>query len=171
MLKIGILGAAGSGKTTLAQFLAVEFGEPKATIHPLMFPLKRFARKLGWDGRKDEKGRRLLQLLGTECGRRCISEDIWIDKWLREADTFELEFGKSVFIADDVRFENEAKAMDITIKVTGRSLDLGANQMHESEHLIWVPTYKVDNSIDGLWNLDAQAVRIVEEVQANASRH
>jgi hypothetical protein len=99
---IGVAGPKGSGKTTVANILANKLN---GVIVPFAKPLKDIARSLGWNGKKDEKGRRLLQLLGTECGRECIDQDIWVKKWLAYVDIHVLS---SVVIADDVRFENEA---------------------------------------------------------------
>lgn len=99
---IGIAGPMLSGKSTAAGVLAKRYN---AEIIPFAAPLKAFAKQLGWNGKKDERGRRLLQLLGTECGRQCIDPDIWVKQWIHyiETQTF-----ASVIIADDVRFENEA---------------------------------------------------------------
>jgi len=103
-LVIGFVGGSGSGKTTIADGLV------KATrstmILPFAQPLKDFARLFGWNGIKDTKGRRLLQLLGTECGRECIDPDLWVKKWQEVVkDTAQ------VIIADDIRFQNEADAV------------------------------------------------------------
>jgi hypothetical protein len=69
-------------------------------------PLKDIAIQMGWDGKKDKRGRRLLQNLGTECGRH-YNPNMWTDKWLehyRNRTT-------SVVICDDVRFFNEASML------------------------------------------------------------
>lgn len=111
---IGITGRAGAGKTTFANFLRDALAETEVRdrcgIVPFAAPVKEIATKMGWDGKKDEKGRRLLQLIGTECGRECIGQDVWVKAWFGRvragASTLEL-----VTIADDVRFENEAWAI------------------------------------------------------------
>ena len=74
-LLFGIHGPAGSGKTTMAKGLIgalLNHDDATHTILPFAKPVKDVARNMGWNGEKDEKGRRLLQLLGTECGRECI---------------------------------------------------------------------------------------------------
>jgi len=59
----------------------------------------------GWDGIKDKKGRRLLQVIGTEAGR-AYNENIWAEKAY-------LNYLKNVkekpnyLIFDDWRFPNE----------------------------------------------------------------
>lgn len=98
---IGFSGYAQVGKTTAAGFVAERL--PDVQIIPFAGKLKQIARDMGWDGEKDEKGRRLLQVLGTECGRDCIADDIWVRHWLTAA---QVRMGCTV-IADDVRFQNE----------------------------------------------------------------
>lgn len=109
------------GKTTAANLMLKHLD---ATIIPFAKPLKEFARLLGWNGEKDTKGRRLLQLLGTECGRKCISDNIWVDKWLEQALACKTKF----VISDDCRFMNECEAIlrykGKIIKVVGRETQL-----------------------------------------------
>jgi hypothetical protein len=102
-------------------------------VLPYAKKLKDFAIQLGWDGKKDEKGRKLLQLLGTEVARECISKNIWIDHWKKEAD----EYGEDIYIIDDVRFPNEINHINdwpggFTIKIKGRKYD-NVDSTHESE--------------------------------------
>ncbi len=47
---------------------------------------------------------RLLQLFGTEVGRKEFGEDVWVDTFRRAR----LESGAEMYIASDLRFENEA---------------------------------------------------------------
>lgn len=105
---IGICGAARAGKTTFGDYVQEWLAEHGHEVRRIAFadPLKDLARQMGWDGSKDEKGRRLLQLLGTECGRECIRPDIWVDKWQDRVE-HELRHGHAVVIADDCRFGNE----------------------------------------------------------------
>ncbi|MEK0325789.1 MAG: hypothetical protein QQN63_08800 [Nitrosopumilus sp.] len=135
MFVLGIAGALGSGKSTLARMIITSFSN--STIMPFAYPLKKFAVDLGWDGKKNNKGRRLLQLIGTDCGRECIDEDIWINKW----EVFRSEAktnGKELFIGDDMRFKNEIDHIlmlrGVTIKMVGRdSYTSEAQKNHPSE--------------------------------------
>lgn len=102
---IGICGFLGTGKSLLAERICRHV-KRSAVIMPLAGPVKEFALSLGWNGKKDAKGRRLLQLLGTECGRNCIDQDIWLKLWAKDA-LRRARCGQIV-IADDVRFPNEA---------------------------------------------------------------
>lgn len=104
MFVIGVCGDARIGKTTVANMLAKHMSVAK--IYPFAGPLKEMAKSIGWDGHKDAKGRKLLQILGTEIGRECISETIWEDAWRLQVGEAARE-GVTIMIADDVRFSNE----------------------------------------------------------------
>ena len=170
---IGITGKAGAGKTTAANMLIKEFNN-KAIIIPFAKPLKDFARKLGWNGKKDEKGRRLLQLLGTDVARKCIDEDIWVQHWKKfqeEYDSFEnLDGTKDCdhYIADDVRFANEADFIlgqkGLVIKIVGREYD-NVDSTHESEQDI--PNYLIDCVIDNNSDLEDLKVKVAHFVNSN----
>lgn len=68
-----VSGKAGSGKDTVGDYLVSKYGFRK---YAFADRLKEIAFLLGWNGVKDERGRRLLQELGT-VGRNYDS-DIWI---------------------------------------------------------------------------------------------
>jgi len=106
---IAIHGFAGSGKTTASDIL----GDGKAIMRPFAKPIKDIATQMGWDGKKDAKGRRLLQLLGTQVGRQCIHPDIWVRKW---SETLDQVGSFSTIICDDLRFQNEYDHL-VSIKV------------------------------------------------------
>ena len=121
MILLGLTGVAGSGKDTGASFLVKEYGFEQ---YAFADALKRMAEvDFGWDGKKDDRGRRLLQVLGTEAGRE-YDPDIWVKKL--EWDIF----GRQVppfplVVISDVRFENEAafirrRGGDV-IRIVGRS--------------------------------------------------
>lgn len=101
---VAFTGYMGSGKTTAAGVLEAKGFK----IVPLAEPLKRVAYSMGWNGRKDALGRKLLQRLGTECGRECIGMDCWIDMW-EDAHAAQLQDGVTKLVIDDLRFENEAR--------------------------------------------------------------
>ena len=65
------------GKTTAADWLVARHGFVK---YALADPIKEIARTgFGWDGRKDARGRRLLQEIGT-VGRH-YDPDLWLDRF------------------------------------------------------------------------------------------
>lgn len=65
---------------------------------------------------KGVKNRRLLQLIGTEYGRDMLGEDVWVDAL--KAAIARADLGKrNAWIVDDVRFDNEARALDYHIHI------------------------------------------------------
>lgn len=63
----------------------------------------------GWDGKKDERGRKLLQRIGTEVGR-AYDPDIWVEKAyerIMELIFYAYSDEDLWVIIDDWRFENE----------------------------------------------------------------
>ena len=113
---VGLCGAAGSGKTTAAAYLAERFGFERVRFAG---PLKDMLRVLGLGDDEIEGGskekpsalllgktpRQAMQWLGTEWGRNLIGEDFWVNAWGTRAFRF-----PSV-VAEDVRFKNEADAI------------------------------------------------------------
>ena len=96
---IGIMGKARSGKDTVAKLFE------EADFIRLSFAdnLKWAAKRLfGWDGKKDEKGRKLLIALGEKL--REINSDIWIKSLLNSNSDI---LHKNIVISD-VRYKNEA---------------------------------------------------------------
>lgn len=109
---IAFCGRATSGKTTAAEWLEGLFRARSqgARIIPFAKPLKDKARELGWNGVKDEKGRALLQRLGTDVCRECIDEDYWVDAWMKEYNEAQQQ-GIQWVLTDDMRFGNELQAV------------------------------------------------------------
>ena len=105
---IGIAGRAGSGKSEVARMVRDLVLPRKAWGIAFADELKAIASdEFGWDGKKDERGRRLLQVLGTDCGR-AYDPQIWVKRWRDELYEVNESFRPDYIIADDVRFENEA---------------------------------------------------------------
>jgi hypothetical protein len=145
---VGLTGYAFSGKSTVASELSRiierDYGL-RCTRSAFGDALKDLARReFGWDGKKDERGRRLLQILATEAGRH-YDPDIWVNKFLDNLRYINEDF--SVVIVDDVRYPNEASAIKnsrgFIVRVTAsfdvrsaRAFGLGASAgvtSHESE--------------------------------------
>lgn len=121
MTIIAFTGYAGAGKSTAANIL-IENGWARGKFAA---PLKNMLRSLLRDqgasadliermieGRLKEQPthylngrtpRHAMQTLGTEWGRTCIDEDLWVDAAMRSVS------GPTVF--DDCRFPNEAAAI------------------------------------------------------------
>lgn len=152
---VGFCGKAGVGKTTACNILK-ELHQGSCLILPWADELKRIAREeFNWDGQKDEKGRRLLQVIGTECGRMYGGDLFWVKKWQKIVDEFiasaYYDISDNVLILnDDTRFDSEAnhlKACGGTIiKLFGRQNDLGVNSGHSSE--TGIDDQYIDHSLD-----------------------
>jgi hypothetical protein len=113
-----------SGKTTVATYLAIKYGYQ---ITPFAKPLRMMMAALLESFRISAKEiafllsegketpileipgtptpRRLMQLLGTDWGRKLVHDRIWVEAW-------EIMAAKNRYsVADDCRFPNEYKAV------------------------------------------------------------
>lgn len=143
-MKIGITGLAGSGKSTVADHLVAEHGFTRMSFAS---PLKAMLRTLDpilegsfsavperlsdifghyGDAEADVKAseygveyRRLLQVLGTDC-IRAVDEDFWVRAALAQVTADRVVF-------DDVRFPNEAAAMDLLWNIRRPDLQTGTH--------------------------------------------
>ena len=121
-LKIAISGKMGSGKTTLAQEIRNQFTEGyngHSAMVSLGAPVKEVARNY-FLMPADVKDRLLLQQIGQQF--RTIKPDVWVDLLMRDVDGMTDTTEVELVICDDVRFENEFKAMQqdgwLTIRLT-----------------------------------------------------
>lgn len=99
-------GKAFAGKTLAANYLMSKFPS-SLNLYKTSFasPIKEIATKeFGWDGIKDEKGRRLLQVIGTDAGRD-YNKNIWVKK--AEDRINSTVFPRNFVFIDDWRFPNE----------------------------------------------------------------
>lgn len=96
-----ITGRAGSGKTEVARIIKHHLN---VEIIPMAENLKEIATfEFDWDGRKDERGRRLLQEIGSV--GRAYQEDMWVDRVV--ARWKEISGLHAGMVSDDVRYQNE----------------------------------------------------------------
>lgn len=140
---IGLCGAAGSGKDTVAEFLVrrhgffrVAFADP---IYEAVSAITGLSVEELHDRRNKENTlgwvscspRRLLQSLGTEWGRDMIHPEIWVMSTMQRIE------GMTDVVISDVRFNNEAEAIlargGAVWRVCGRSVELGEASKHASE--------------------------------------
>lgn len=96
---IGLCGYAGSGKDEVGKILLSHGFERRAFADKL----KVIAASLGWNGLKDEQGRRFLQDVGVT-----LREQIGLDVWRRKL--FEDHISGPIVITD-ARFQNEIDAI------------------------------------------------------------
>lgn len=118
MMLIGLCGAAGSGKGSVASvmagcgFVELAFADPlyAAVAAITGIPVERLKDRsvkeatIGWLGKSP---RELLQLLGTEFGRGMIRDDIWVMRTMQAVDAIDADG----CVITDVRFDNEAEAI------------------------------------------------------------
>lgn len=108
MIIIPINGKARHGKDTFAELLKNEFENLGKRVLIIRYAdyLKFLAKEyFGWNGEKDEKGRTILQHIGTDRVRKKF-ENFWIEKVSSVVWMFEEDF--DVVIIPDARFPNEA---------------------------------------------------------------
>ena len=125
-MRIALTGKAGSGKTTIAEYLVKNLGFQR---YSFAAALKDIARELFF---MDDKNRALLQGIGDKM------RDLDVHVWVRYVVTRVEEEGHPDVVIDDLRFKNEElwlKAHNfVIIRLTGRAWDLPeAESQHSSE--------------------------------------
>ncbi len=116
---IALTGAAGSGKSTIAEYLSrpkskhIPFARVKfsRTIKRMLLQIPGMTEEMT-EGRYKETPqeilggqtpRQVMQTLGTEWGRDLVSKNIWLDSWENYVNDF------SHVVAEDLRYLNEAR--------------------------------------------------------------
>lgn len=115
-LLIAFNGGYGSGKSTacnllrdrhLSRLALVKFAQPLYDIQE--FAYRRIA--AAYPRKADfAKDRKLLQWLGTEWGRG-LREDLWVKLWQSEVNYTRANPECDIILNDDIRFDNEARAV------------------------------------------------------------
>lgn len=125
-------GKAGAGKDTAASI--VQEILPNASCYAFAQKVKEIARDCyGWDGVKDEKGRRLLQDIGRT--GRAYDPQFWVKDCIGRISQC-----SGLAIVTDLRFRNEMDSVKNAfpgtkvVLVRGRAADLGCNSSDVSEH-------------------------------------
>lgn len=130
---IGLMGPAGAGKSSIANYLAEKYG---AERYSLAGPLKQFAKNAlefsdeqlyGTQAQKEAPDPRyggkscrwFLQRLGTEGGRKTFGEDFWTKQCLGQIQ----REAPALAVIDDVRFVSEALAVRGLWEATTRGYD------------------------------------------------
>ena len=99
---VGLSGYARSGKDTVSELLVLNYGfkrmafadgirEALLALNPILHDgmrLNEIVQMYGWDVAKSkDEVRRLLQVMGTEVGRKLIHEDVWVWRLLNQVAT------------------------------------------------------------------------------------
>ena len=175
---VGLAGYARVGKGAAAKSLTPRFKtiafadklrEVLLTLNPIVgctdkglsIHLLAVINEYGWEGYKHTEFRneirRLIQTLGTDCGRNMLGQNIWIDATFAQMNAPH----EQDYVITDVRFPNEAKA----IKDRGGHMirvdrpGVGPINDHESETALDKYEYDAiiinEGSLAGLrWKLD-----------------
>lgn len=167
-----ISGKAEHGKDTLADCIIDLLGD-KAVKLPLASMVKFVAQLAGWDGKKDKKGREVLQYIGTERTREeCNYPNYWECRVIEMIEI--LSYKYEYFIIPDCRFQSEVNtlisrfeedAIDIRIVRPNHTSMLTKEQLeHRSEIELdaYVFNYYVNNSCGTDW-VRQQAKMILEK--------
>lgn len=144
---IGLSGAKGSGKTTIAKILEKEYGYKRISLAaPIRDMARALLRSLDFKNERIEEllndpvfketpipelngvtSRVILQTLGTEWGRS-LSPNIWADIAFKKAQAYD------VVVIDDIRFQNEADRCSWVVRVlNGHSTPTQEVDQHPSE--------------------------------------
>lgn len=102
MITLCISGKATSGKSTAAQVILENF---TAVSFAFADEVKRIACEFRWDGKKDARGRRLLQRTG-DIGREYDS-NLWVNRAIKKAKGYAPYPRDAICIFSDCRYPNE----------------------------------------------------------------
>ena len=117
---IGLSGYAQSGKDSTAELLCLNYGYTRLAfadpmrqalmvINPKLDSITRVSdlvEDYGWDvTKRNPEVRRLLQVLGTDFGRKMLGDDVWIKIALLGIKS------EDKIVISDVRYPNEAQAI------------------------------------------------------------
>lgn len=121
---IGLMGAAGSGKSTAALYMHEAYD---ARIYSFAKPLKEIVRltfdftskqvygsqaeKEAIDSRYSFSPRWIMQRLGTEGVRKVLGQDFWCSHTINEIRLEQERKPDMLAVIDDVRFPDEAQAI------------------------------------------------------------
>lgn len=148
------------GKTTAADHLVERHGFVK---YALADPIKEIARHdFGWDGVKDDRGRRLLQEIG-DVGRH-YDADLWLDRFAARLESDRPPRA----VVDDVRLEREVahlRSLGFLVLRVVRPVELipalasgGSRSAHATE--TGLDALELDGTIDNAGTFDELYARL-----------
>ncbi|MGX1098866.1 deoxynucleotide monophosphate kinase [Amorphus sp. MBR-141] len=175
MIVIGLVGRAGSGKTTVADYLVERLHFQRAKFATALKGMMRallayrgadphtIERMIEGDLKEipspylaGKTPRYAMQTLGTEWGRDRIDKDFWVDSEMgaleRQFSSARLTLSPPMFVFDDVRFANEVEAIrassdGILVRIARAAAD-AIEAGHESERLEVSADVVIQNEAD-----------------------
>lgn len=160
MLVVLVSGYATSGKDTFSDMLIRRI--PGAKKYSFARELKIIAAEhFGWDGKKDERGRRLLINIGRT-GRE-YNINLWVDKVI---DRIKAEL-PALAVVSDWRFKNEFYRM---VEIFGRENVITVRVIREGIQMIYDPS---EMDLDDFQEFDCFVYNngTLEELQTTVERY
>lgn len=186
---IGLTGYKGSGKSTVAKYIADEYGFKRVNFKDGLvqemkekFPtlleeiaysasmLQQYETGIGESLTVDDMFelkpplmRKLMQEYGTEV-RRTDNVNYWVDKWKESVGTGNI-------VTDDVRFKNEYDAVKelggIIIRVVREDITHGGTHQSETEQESFVADFTIVGEVGSHDKIYAQIRQIIEHIKAD----
>ena len=163
-----ITGKQGSGKSTLSKNLTktmsytnkvfnMKFADPLYKMHDAALEV---ARAYGIP--TEIKEGVLLQLLGTEWGRKVKGENVWVDSMKSRIEMNTRNSQNSIVIIDDCRFENEFNAFPDAFRIRLTAPESARSTRAES----WRPNtqHPSETGLDHIMDSEFDAVINTAEV-------
>lgn len=115
---VGVSGYAKSGKSTVAEFLIAEHGFKRFKFADILKDMLRAVgltdahiegdlKEVPTDALCGKTPRQAMQSLGTEWGRKCMGDDLWVNLWEQRVMEYLAGSADALVVVDDVRFPNE----------------------------------------------------------------
>lgn len=177
-LLLGLCGAAGAGKSTVAAYLEHEYAFAQVALaDPIVDMIGALFGAAGVDGAwmveralKEQPTtlgvsyRRLAQTLGTDWGRQIVAPDLWLRVAAQRLASPALQ-AENVVVSD-IRFPNEAQWLQarggVLVRVLRVQAELPAVQPHISEqHWRTLPASHELLNFGGVVTLHAQVDRLM----------
>lgn len=137
---VAFSGWAGSGKSTCAELVQIEYGYSRLSFAT---PVKELALACGWNGEKDDAGRKFLQNLGVGA-RQVLGPDVWVNAALCSMRR------NRRYVIDDCRFVNECRMVTemggVIVRVNRPGVVPARSHLSETQLDSYPFDFVIDNS-------------------------